>query len=471
MKENKVINLLKYTVFNDLLYKCAFIVAALGAASPFIHLVISPFMKILLAWGAVVLLYKLCVDRRMYFSKYYLILGAFCVSYGITVILNRNLNFGANAKALMYMVVILSVIFSVDLSKSRETILHELKIIALVFTIASFCLAAGSLYTYIFSLKGHAMYNGQWVYYGMFENRLWGLYNPNTGSAINTLTLLMLSGYWIFFRPKRKGLKVFFVIDGLCHYFCLLLTNSRTALYTLIIGVGMLIFLAGQYYWQKEKFDFKVLARQIIFALIGCAVIFISVTPIRAGLSYVPSAVKYVNENIFGSGSNQKIEQEELDRLEEEEERPGGILTGRTELWEAGLKTFFEDPVFGVTRENITDRVGANLTDKYWENDLARGGLHNIYLTVLVSSGIVGFVLFMAFILIYVVKSIRYAFSSKARKQNGYAMCLITISAVMLIMEFLEARILYQVGIFYIIFWCIAGYVLYFTDKTDVSKK
>ena len=166
------------------------------------------------------------------------------------------------------------------------------------------------------------------------------------------------------------------------------------------------------------------------------------------------------------SEPEKKIEQEELERLEEEEERPGGILTGRTELWEAGLKTFVESPVFGVTRENITERVGANLADKYWENDLARGGLHNIYLTVLVSSGIVGFVLFMAFILIYVVKAIRYVFSAEARKQNGFVMCLITISAVLLIMEFLEARILYQVGIFYIIFWCIAGYVLCFTDKT-----
>ena len=470
MNDDKLINLLKYTVFNDLLFKCVFIVAALGAASPFVHLVISPFMKILLAWGAVILLYKLCVNRKMFFNKYYIILGAFCISYGITVLLNRELNFGANAKALMYMVVIFSVIFTVDFQKSRETILRELKIIALVFTIASFFLAAGSLYTYIFSLKGHAMYNGQWVYYGMFENRLWGLYNPNTGSAINTLTLLMISGYWIFFRPKRKALQVFFVIDGLCHYFCLLLTNSRTALYTLIIGAGILIFLSGQYYWQKEKIKPKVVLRQIIFALIGCVVIFISVSPIRAGLSYVPSAVKYVSENIFGTGSDQKIEQEELERLEEEEERPGGILTGRTELWEAGLKTFVESPVFGVTRENITERVGANLADKYWENDLARGGLHNIYLTVLVSSGIVGFVLFMAFILIYVVKAIRYVFSAEARKQNGFVMCLITISAVLLIMEFLEARILYQVGIFYIIFWCIAGYVLCFTDKTGVSK-
>ena len=108
----------------------------------------------------------------------------------------------------------------------------------LVFVGVSFLLAAASLYTYVFSVKGHAMYNGQWVYYGMFENRLWGLYNPNTGSAINRSHFVDFR-LLIFFRPKRKVMKAFFVINVLCHYFCLLLTNSRTALYTLIIGVGI----------------------------------------------------------------------------------------------------------------------------------------------------------------------------------------------------------------------------------------
>ena len=97
-------------------------------------------------------------------------------------------------------------------------------------------------------------------------------------------------------------------------------------------------------------------------------------------------------------------------------------------------------------RENIFERVDRNLHDKYWEKILKRGGLHNIYLTVLVSSGIVGFVIFIAFIIIYAVKAIRYAFSQKARKENGFVLCLLAISAVQLMMEFLEARILYQVG-------------------------
>jgi len=470
LKENKISNILRCTVFNDLLLKCFFIAATLGTASPFIHIVVAPFMKVLLAWGIILLGYKICTNWRMYLNKYYILLAAFCVSYGITILLNRGMNFSANMKALAYMVVIFGVIFCLDFHKSKEQMIREMKVMTLVFVGVSFLLAAASLYTYVFSVKGHAMYNGQWVYYGMFENRLWGLYNPNTGSAINTLTILLISGYWIFFRPKRKVMKAFFVINVLCHYFCLLLTNSRTALYTLIIGVGMLIFLSGQYYWHGERLKVSILLKQAVFALLGCVIVFVSVEPVRAGLSYVPSAVKYVKVNVLGDEGSGKIEKEELERLEEEEERPGGIFTGRTVLWKAGIDTFKEAPVFGVSRENIFERVDRNLHDKYWEKDLERGGLHNIYLTVLVSSGIVGFVIFIAFIIIYAVKAIRYAFSQKARKENGFVLCLLAISAVQLMMEFLEARILYQVGIFYIIFWCIAGYALYFIDKPEESK-
>ena len=95
MKENKISNILRCTVFNDLLLKCFFIAATLGTASPFIHIVVAPFMKVLLAWGIILLGYKICTNWRMYLNKYYILLAAFCVSYGITILLNRGMNFSA----------------------------------------------------------------------------------------------------------------------------------------------------------------------------------------------------------------------------------------------------------------------------------------------------------------------------------------------------------------------------------------
>lgn len=468
--------ILKKTIFNSTLFICLFLAAELGSASPFIHLALAPLLKIFLVWGFVLFLYQLLMNFKKFLNIYYALLFGFVVLYGITVLLNRDMNFSANIKALMYMLMIFAVVTNYDISANPQEVLKQAKAVILTFVSVSFVLALVSFGTFLLSMKGHGMYNGQWVYYGMFENRLWGLYNPNTGSAINTLSILMILGYWMFFKTKKVWLRIFFVINMLVHYFCLLLTNSRTALYTLILGIALLIFLCGQYYWlaQGKKAKLFRLVKQICLIAVCCLAVFVSVSPVREGLSYMPGVVKMAKVNLgLSDKKTEKPQKEDLTRLEEEENRPGGILTGRTELWKAGLETFKESPVFGITRENIPERVEKNLKDDYWLRDLQRGGLHNIFITVLVSSGSVGFIVFMAFIVLLSVKILRHIFSRRIVGEHGVTQVMITIIFVMLIMECLESRILYQVSVFYVLFWLMVGFALYFIDraKKDADKR
>lgn len=467
MKSNSIFYSIKNIVLNEFWLKMCFLISMLLSASPFIHLVIAPFIKILLVWGMLILIYQLLRQRERYKNVSSMLVIAFIISYGITVFVNSGMNFIANVKIWCYMMVILLVIFSVDPKKKRDAIVYEIKQIIWAFTIVSFCLSVVSFGTFVFSIKGHGMYESQWVYYGMFENRLWGIYNPSTGSAINTISILLLAGYWIYFKPQKKVVRAVLCMEMIIHYFCLLLTNSRTALYTLIIGVAGLIFLTIGYYSKKKEFSIKKLAVQIACALLGCCILFTTVNPIREGLAYVPGLVKIFVNSVEEGETKEEIEKEELTRMEELEERPGGILTGRTELWKAGIQTFKESPLFGIARENVNIRVANNLEDDYWLRDLQRGGLHNIYITVLVCSGIVGFVFFVLIVLSLLAKCIKYVFSEKMKQNQGIPLIIIPVLIVQLIMEFLEARILYQVNIFYIIFWCIAGYFMFFFNQSE----
>lgn len=468
MKGNSIFYGVKKIVLNEFWLKMSFLVSMLLSASPFIHLAIAPFIKLLLVWGILVLSYQLLRQRERYKNVSSMLVIAFIISYGFTVFVNRQMNFIANVKIWCYMLVILLVIFNVDPKKKRDDIVYEIKQIIWTFTIVSFCLAVVSFGTFVFLINGHGMYESQWVYYGMFENRLWGLYNPSTGSAINTLSILLLAGYWIYFKPQKKFVRALLCMEMIIHYLCLILTNSRTALYTLLIGVAGLIFLSIGYYSKERKFSMKKLTVQTVCALLGCIILFSTVAPIRLGLAYVPGVVKMFVNNVENGEVKDEIEKEELTRMEELEERPGGILTGRTELWKAGIQTFKESPLFGIARENVNIRVADNLEDDYWLRDLQRGGLHNIYITVLVCSGIVGFIFFVSIVLNLIVRCIKYVFSKKMKQNQGIPLIIIIVLVVQLIMEFLEARILYQVNVFYIIFWCMAGYFMYFFNQ---SKK
>ena len=87
--------------------------------------------------------------------------------------------------------------------------------------------------------------------------------------------------------------------------------------------------------------------------------------------------------------------EDNLERLQGTiDEIEGGTLTGRTIIWEAGLEAFLESPLVGNGYASFSAAV---------EPRLGRGrGAHNAYLSVAVGTGIIGFGLFIAVILVVV---------------------------------------------------------------------
>jgi O-antigen ligase len=144
-----------------------------------------------------------------------------------------------------------------------------------------------------------------------------------------------------------------------------------------------------------------------------------------------------------------------------------GMLTGRPMLWLAGFRTFLEAPVFGVTRENLSQRVGENLSDKGWMPDLEAGGIHNGPLTVLVCSGLAGFVPLLAFAVMLLRRFTRALLplltGNTDRVTGSEAEIAALAGAVILVIMFMaaemtESRILYQVNAFFVFFWTVCGY-------------
>ena len=146
----------------------------------------------------------------------------------------------------------------------------------------------------------------------------------------------------------------------------------------------------------------------------------------------------------------------DLTRIEKTEDRNEGFFNGRSDLWQAGLKAFVKAPIFGIGRENIYEKATENLHESRWAVNMRVGGLHNIYVTILVSSGIVGFLL-MAIVAIGSAISIIKCLV-KASSMSIFMPCAAVITLYFYITEFVEARILYQVTIFNVLFWLILGF-------------
>ena len=468
------------SIFNPFIFKICILVMTLLTSVPFIHMYLGKYVKIFLLYGILSLIYLVFRKgiRTVFKDKPGVLLIAFCVCYGVTVLLNRSSNFSENASALVYMSVFFCLFFIFTLPLEETAIRKEYKVLSCIIIIFTFIFALINFFMFAFKIGGSYMTNDQIMYYGMYDNRLWGLYNANTNSMLCDISIVLSLGF-ILDSGHRIKTKVFCFANAVFEFICLLLTGSRAALYTLYVTVALIIFL-----WvvkKDDKKEFKKNIKGLVAGVLSAVLLFVSSYAIKYVVSYVPSIcgnVMYMVSLGKNSDSSQEdspnnkwisLEREDLTRLEEVEERPGGILTGRTDLWQAGVKAFSKSPLFGIGRENVYSYAKDYLKSDLWAKNLKVGGLHNIYLTILVSSGISGFVLMAVFALMSLFKMAKLLF--KEKKCDIWFIVSLAMIVLFYVTEFVEARILNQVGIFYVIFWIYLGLTYALANRSEKTKE
>lgn len=479
-------------IFNPFIFKICMLVITLLTSVPFIHMYIGKYVKIFLAYGVLSVIYLTFRKgfRTVFKDKLGVLLIAFSACYGVTVLLNYSSNFVDNASELVYMAVFFFLFFIFTAKLDETDVYKELEILSAVIMAVTFIFAVINFSMFALQIGGSYRADGQLMYYGMYDNRLWGLYNANTNSMLCDISIILSLGF-ILNKGYKKRIKVLCIINSVFQYICLLLTGSRASLYGLYLILALIAYLAVVK--SDDKLKIKRYVKGITVSVLSVLLLYVSTFAIKYVVSYIPSIVdnvrivrsndydlnesslsedsSYLSSNedsltdsegtdsdntASNKGTNKiKLQPYDFTRLEEVENREGGVFTGRTDLWKAGIAAFKEAPVFGIGRENVYDYAKGYLESGLWDNNLKVGGLHNIYLTILVSSGIIGFLLLAAFAVISFFKIAKPLFINI--KLNPWYIINITMIILFYVTEFVEARILYQVGIFYVIFWIYLG--------------
>lgn len=458
-------------ILNPLTFKLITVIAMFITSVPYLHMRVGGYVKILLAYGVLIIVYGLVTKRFfVYFKdKANWLLAAFCASYGVTVLLNRSGSFSANVNQLIYMAVFFILLFMHTPYQPEKETAREIRLFAEVVLWGTFVLSLIGMGMYLFGISGEYMTDNGYMHYGMYENRLWGLYNANTGATLNVISILLSVG--LFIVRRRAFGRVRLVINLVLQVCCLILTGSRASLYALEITLACCALVLGVRFAMQK--DWKSAAKRIgcgvLAAALTLAVCFGAVPVLKNGLEYLPgithNAVRFVKEAAGGDvvKAEEDLEEEgipkyDLTRIEEVEDRDVGILNGRSDIWKGCLQAFRESPVFGVGRENIFDRAVKYIEIDRWKTALKVGGPHNIYICVLLSSGIVGFILLAAFAVYTLFVAVRQLFKD-LKGASVWAVVFTAMTVMFYIVELVEARILYQVGIFNVLFWICCGYM------------
>ena len=389
----------------------------------------------------------------------------------------------------------------------RGGILREFRTYLRIMSFGTFLLSCVCLATYILKINIMYLRGERRGYIGYWDDRLWGLYNANTNGFLCAISIFIsvLFILWNHLRKhqmiwdhrrtkrgvsvmKRRYSLAFDIVNIIIQTLCLSLSYSRTSIMALAAGIMLIIWFVGDIGGSLLAAKPR---RLFIVGLSGLAVVLLCLglrgflTAIYVKPNVNPSVVTLSANRgqVFAAEAGaaeagaavigvepEEIEEKRYDRWGRElRDGEEGMLTGRPMLWLAGFRTFLESPAFGVTRENLSQSVALKLSDRGWIPDLEAGVVHNGPLTVLISSGLAGFIPMLTFAVIYfcrIMQAVKPDGFEAARKKDmlkavdaRFAFVgAVALIVLMLITEMTESRLLYQVNVFFAFFWTICGY-------------
>lgn len=418
--------------------------------------------RLLLVWGAILLVREIFFRRSVLKNKYTILLLLFCFSNAITTAYNFPDRFVYGIVTEGYVCMFLLVFFITSMNNRQMDNQKFINKIFWIHIILSLVFAIVGLLCFIFNLSFSYENAGLELYFGLKDNRLWGFYNPNTGGSVCVISLVFS---FILLKQTEKWRKLLYT-NIVLQYLYMILTQSRSAWYVFlgIVVLYSVFVIILPVIKKRESINEKLkkVALNVLIILLIC----VSPTVIKKTIVIFPNTIIEV-QNMLSDQDSSKGSLS-LNRLDEEKIREQDGTNGRGELWEAGFKIFKESPVLGVGSENIVNRGEKYLSESRFEN-LEKGGLHNSYLMILVGSGIVGFSIMFVFFLFIVIEGFKNLII--CRNRNNALLIILVFG--MLANELMEARLIYNSSYLNIIFWILAGTIVgsYYTKNKEKGGK
>ena len=181
---------------------------------------------------------------------------------------------------------------------------------------------------------------------------------------------------WYLFLKNQKGIMSWVNMLFIpCALFGIILTGTRGGL--IVAGISLLLI-------PLTVFELNTRGRYII-------VTFLILFAVLASI-YLPSIYPRIEENV--------------ERMREiPEQITEGTMTGRTVIWEAGLRVYRENPIIGVGALGYRYAVvGSTVMHPTRESYFSEPkSSHNTFLSVLVDTGLIGFIIFITVLIIVVI--------------------------------------------------------------------
>lgn len=447
-------------VFGIETIRTVFLIASFLYIFPLTNVITSKAFKVFIIWALCIIVYNFALKKKLVINNkdvYLLVVIVIC-SF-ITDVFNVKNNFIGNIIITSYMFVQNVLLMTYDINDDNEKALKELKRFSVIVVTCTFICAIISFLIYVLEIDRNLFVGTKEIIIVYAEGRLWSIYgNPNALgqcsfiSIMYSILLLVLERYETNLKRTNK-VHMLIYLNILLELICLILSNSRSAFLATICSVFVLLIL---FYSNNSKYKGKTFVDRLktnIWKITAKAVV--TMTAIITVFLLIRSILPY-SINIARSIKGNEIIKSEHPYIKRNYDDQTDISNGRTDIWKAGGKVFLEHPLVGVGIKNVNSCTNVYMPQEAVEKyPTLTDSLHNIYLHILVSYGLLGFIVFTLYALYNIKKVYRYINELDYNEKNhNIILIILTMIVFMLVVNFFETTILHFFNVFLVtIFW------------------
>lgn len=337
---------------------------------------------LIIVWGAILFLYEWLYKYKGKDLKSSLWLLIFLVLYFVTTIVNRQYELVGNLKIVIYSGLQMLLVYPVLFQQSKQQNIEFFKRASLFSIFLITLLNIISIGGYLISFRG----------YSFAFHRLWGVYfDPNYGGLLAGMAIWFLYYFTkTTVRPLSRTITSILLGINLLY---VILSQSRSAFVALLIG-GLFILGLEMYRLVVLKVKLHQFSMILLLSMVGLLIV---KTPIANTMQQFAVFVQY--------GPSADLEGIESDFDEEgfydpfgerDDENKNESTRQRLDAWGTALKVFVEKPVLGTGYAGYID-AASDLVDTSSLGSKNKD-MHNGYLVLLTSTGVLGFLTMGSFL-------------------------------------------------------------------------
>lgn len=423
-------------------------------------------------------------------KKIYLIYMAFLVSYLISFALMSKYSISGSVKVMIWSVLHLFFVFDTSYLQNKKDLKKELYLIFKINVLVLSIINIHNLYllvnhvkttTYDFEHKIHLLGLTKWGrFYGNF-------YDANYAS-ISCVCVILMSVYLL---KKCKSIieKILLSLTILTQLIYIYFGQSRTGLVTLAAAILIYIFIN----FIVAKMDIKKIALSIVIFAFGILILPKESLKIynnisknnNAGDSLIVIDDSLNSINIISNMVGNNVPDD--NNVKQNKKRPEPVIAetvvgrtdynddfsnGRFSIWKSGIEVFKKNIVFGIGFANIVDYTVDKMPNSFVaKNKFA--AFHNTFIDLLVSQGIIGFIIGSSIFIYFVVLNIKkYKMVIKNKVTIKSYSIIISIIISIIFSSLFVSQIFYINNYVTFAFWMILGYMNYYLRMdSEIDEK